>query len=115
MRRRDMYVKSIPALLLAVGASAAPMAMIVDAADAASKPMCHSGKITIVESKKKDQNRAYAVCSVIDARTKVRAKLKRTLQSDINGSWFVNEDVTHYTAKAACAFSCSGGAEWKTR
>jgi hypothetical protein len=113
-RRFTMQTRYIPALVLTIGAGVAPVAMIASAADAASAPTCNAGKWTNVKDGL-DDNRAYATCSAISSTTKVRAKLVRTLQSDITGSWFTTTNVTYYTAWATCPYGCSGGAEWAAR
>lgn len=90
-----------------------PVTMFVSAAWAGT-PTCSAGKWTKVQDGL-DPNRAYATCSSIDSVTKVRAKLNRNNQSDINGSWFTTRNVTYYTAYATCPFGCSGGYEWAPR
>lgn len=94
-------------------AAVMPVTMLVSAAWAGT-PTCSAGKYVLAQDGL-DPNRAYATCSYIDSVTRVRAKLNRNNQTDINGSWFTTRNVTYYTAYATCPFGCSGGYECAPR
>lgn len=109
-----MNSRMIPALAVVVVSALLPVSLLAATVHAASQPTCSGGRWTVVQEGY-DKHRAYVDCTSISSTTKVRPKLKRDFQSDIEGSWFTTTNVTKYTAYAECPFGCSGGWDWAAR